>query len=221
MWFPTWLGTFSFLFIFGGSVALWWFKGEAFLSLTQREPAEVLVIEGWIDTEGVLAAAEEFRTHDYQYVVATGGLTGRSWSSRRWSYAEETALVLLRDKIPVDRVVRAPSINVESQRTYEMAAATLRALADKGIKPAAINIFTRGAHARRSRLVFAKVFGSETQVGSIAWAPPGYEAEPWWRSSERADDLLKETVGYGFERLLNSGRMAADPKVATAPNPKP
>jgi hypothetical protein len=92
-----------------------------------------------------------------------------------------------------------------------MAVAAWRALQTKEIQPTSINVFTRSSHARRSRLVFAKVFGSGTKVGVISWTPPGYENEPWWRSSERAIDFLKETVGYPFELLLNSGRWSNAP----------
>jgi hypothetical protein len=55
-------------------------------------------------------------------------------------------------------------------------------------------------------LVFAKVEGSETQVGVVSWVPSNYQASPWWRSSDRARDLIGETVGYLFEAFFNSGR---------------
>jgi hypothetical protein len=73
--------------------------------------------------------------------------------------------------------------------------------------PTAINIFTAGAHARRSRLVYEKVFGSEVKVGAISWAPADRATSiAWWRSSERTIVLTKETVGYLSELLFNSGR---------------
>ena len=81
-----------------------------------------------------------------------------------------------------------------------------RKLQSLSIKPKSINIFTLGPHARRSRLVFAKVEGSETRVGVISWTPSCNQAGPWWRRSTRAKELLTETVGYLFEALLNSGR---------------
>jgi hypothetical protein len=42
----------------------------------------------------------------------------------------------------------------------------------------------------------------------ITWKPPEYRSEPWWRSSQRAKELLSESVGYVFEFLLNSGRLS-------------
>ena len=43
------------------------------------------------------------------------------------------------------------------------------------------------------------------KVGVVSWIPSDYQALPWWRSSDRAEDLLTET-GYLYEFLLNSGR---------------
>ena len=62
------------------------------------------------------------------------------------------------------------------------------------------------------QLVFAKVLGPGVQVGVIAWTPFSYQASPWWRSSDRARELLTETAGYVYELLLNSGRPANSPK---------
>jgi hypothetical protein len=60
-------------------------------------------------------------------------------------------------------------------------------------------------------LVFAKVEGPGTAVGVVDWTPSDYEGVPWWRSSERARELMLETVGYLFEALLNSGRSSNSP----------
>jgi hypothetical protein len=83
-----------------------------------------------------------------------------------------------------------------------MVKATLDA---QGIHPKSINVFTLGAHARRSELVFSKACPG-TEIGIIGWQPPGYRTTPWWHSSERAIDLLVQTVGFFYEFLLNSGR---------------
>ena len=100
---------------------LWWFQGESFLATTSPLDADVLVVEGWISLEGVRAAALEFKRGNYRYVVATGGLTGESWSNRRWSYAVEAHEQLVRAGIPSDQVILAESRERETQRTYEMA----------------------------------------------------------------------------------------------------
>jgi uncharacterized SAM-binding protein YcdF (DUF218 family) len=206
VWCPTWLGWTTFLIVLGGFGALWWFQGEAFLALNRPAPADVLVVEGWIGGTGVHAAGSEFKFGGYRYIVATGSLTGDSWDKRRWSYAIEAEQQLLREGIARDRIILAVPVETKRQRTHAMAVAARQALQAQGIEPKSVNVFTHGPHARRSRLVFARVFGSQVDVGVISWAPPGYESAPWWYSSERADDFLKETVGYVYELLFWSGR---------------
>lgn len=208
IWWPTWLGFASIFAVVGAVTAVWWFEGEKFLSLTERQPADVLVVEGWISTPEINAAAAEFKEHGYHYVLATGTLKGESWETDRASYAEEAAERLLRAGVPPERIIRATTVRSESQRTYSMATAARDVLRGRGIHPLAINVFTRGPHARRSRLVYAKVFALDCPVGVIAWAPSSFQSEPWWRSSDRSQDMLKETVGYFFELILGSARRA-------------
>ena len=197
------------LILLAGMIPLFWaFRAEHFLSLNSPAPAEILVVEGWIDIEGADAAAVILKQPNspYKYVVAAGSLSGEKWNKRRWSYAEIAAIELHREGVPTDQIIVADTGAVESQRTFATAVAARRALERKGIAVSAINVFTRGPHARRSRLVFSKVFGDQVTVGVISWTPPGYDSGPWWKSSERSNDMIRETVGYFFELLLNSGR---------------
>lgn len=164
------------------------------------------MVEGWIGPEGIKEARREFERGGYQYIVAAGGLSEERWSDHRWNFAVEAEKILLASGIPRDRIVLAPSLVTEGQRTYEAAEAVKRALRDRNIRPNGANVFTMGVHARRSRLVFGKVFGTSTETGVIAWIPHDYEPGVWWHSSERAGEYVKETVAYVFEALLNSGR---------------
>jgi hypothetical protein len=208
VWWPTWLG---WCVIVLGLLApiLWSFlAGESFLSHTQRLPAaEILVVEGWIGREGVRAAATEFREHGYKYVATSGGPTLGRWERERSNYAEMAGLELAELGVPGSKIIVAPCQDTETRRTFESAAAVLRALAAAHVQPKAVNVFTYGSHARRSRLVYAKVFDPGTDVGVITWKPTEYGSEPWWRSSQRAKELLSESAGYIFELLLNSGRL--------------
>jgi hypothetical protein len=183
--------------------------GESFFSFTRRLPAEVLVVEGWIGNEGARAAAAEFGSGGYQYIVAIGGQPKDG--PDRSSYAELAAQELIRSGVPDDKIIIAPTGETEHERSFKSAAATWRALQQRGIHPAAINVLTLGPHARRSRLVYAKVYAPATQVGAIAWAPAYYRVEPWWRSGGRARCFFKEIIGYPFEVLLNSGRLSNSP----------
>ena len=156
VWWPTWLG---WCVIIASLVvpAVWWtLEGESFLSLTDRLPAEVLVVEGWIGRNGVRAAATEFEQRGYEYIVTSGG-PSEGWEEDPLSYAEMAHRELIRSGIPKERIIVAPSKSTQTGRTCEAALAVSDALQRRNIKPKAFNIFTRGSHARRSRLVFAKV----------------------------------------------------------------
>jgi hypothetical protein len=183
--------------------------GECFFSLTHRVPPEVLVVEGWIGQRGLQAAADEFARDGYKYVVATGGRTDNPRLSS--SYAEIAGQELIRLGIPEDRIIVAASGEIQHQRTFNSAVAAWRALQDRGIRPRHANLLTLGPHARRSQLVYSKVFAPATNVGVIAWVPADYGNTPWWRSVRRTKCLFKEIVGYPFELLLNSGRISKSP----------
>lgn len=207
IWWPTWLGWMTGLLLVGAPTAWWWFRAEPTLAATNRVPADVLVVEGWIGAEGVRVAAEEFFAQGYRYVIATGGLSGEQWSTRRWSHADVAESTLLAQGVPRASVILASSLDRQRHRTHESAVATVRALQEQGIRPRGVNVFTRTVHARRSRLVFARTLGNEVPVGSVSWSPPGYAEDPaWWRYSYRAEDLLKESVGFVIELLFRSGR---------------
>jgi uncharacterized SAM-binding protein YcdF (DUF218 family) len=157
------------------------------------------------------AAKAEFERGKYQYIVTSGGPMNNRWASQDWNYATESYKLLVRLGVPPDHVIAAPASDVESHRTFESALVVRETLQKRGLHPAFVNVFTFGVHARRSRLVFAKALAPETKTGVISWIPDGYSDGPWWKSSERSLSLIKETVGYLFELLLNSGRRSNHP----------
>jgi hypothetical protein len=190
---------------------LWWFNGESFFALTERQSADVLVVEGWIGREGLEAAKVEFDQGGYHYLVTCGGLAKDDWDSHQWNYALDAGRLMIRLGLPADRLIGAPAQETLGQRTFVSALAAHRALEARGLHPTAVNVFTIGSHARRSRLIFAKAFSPHTRVGVISWTPKDFSAGPWWKSSDRAEDMIKETVGYAYELLLNSGRWSNAP----------
>ena len=206
LWFPTRLGWACILLALLAPCLLWWFAGESFLCVTDRQPGAVLVVEGWIGNEALRGAADEFRRSGAPLVVTTGGLSNERWSEKRYSYADMARYELIRAGVPADRILVAPTVHVETQRTFQMAAQARLIILEKAPETSAINVFTIGPHARRSRLVFEKVFPKGIKVGVVSWVPSTYANQRWWHSSDRADELLKETVCVVLEAALNSGR---------------
>jgi hypothetical protein len=206
---PTLSGALAVVVLLVIPVIWLWIYGESYFSLTHRLPAEVLVVEGWIGEDGIRTAAAEFARGGYRYIVATGGQTDDQLNAS--NFAELAGQELIRSGVPSNRIIIAPISEVEHRRTFKSALAAWRALQNRGIHPEAINVLTLGPHARRSRLVYAKVYAPTAQVGVIAWKPSYYDTEPWWRSTGRTKCFLKEIVGYPFEVLLNSGRSSNSP----------
>ena len=161
VWCPTWPGYLCILLILLIPISWWCGWGESFLSLTSRSPAEVLVVEGWIGRNGVRSAAAEFKHHAYQYVVTTGEPNSEAWAEDHTSFADLAARELIALGLPKDKIIIAPAQDARTQRTFRSAVAVWRALSDRRIHPKSLNVFTLGPHARRSCLVFAKVFQSK------------------------------------------------------------
>ncbi len=184
VWWPTWWCWILAFSIVCSPLIYWWFYGEVFLSTTKRFSADVLVVEGWIGAEGLRAAAAEFKRGDYQYVVATGG-PPIARLGQQTTYAEMAGRELIRFGVLPSKVIMAPAKSSTRQRTFESAVAVRQTLYAKGINASALNVFTLGIHARRSRLVFLKVNKPAIKVGVIGWIPPEYAGEQWWHSSER------------------------------------
>ncbi len=208
---PTWRGWLCLFIVALAPAAAWVAWGEAFLAVTSRVPADVLIVEAWTLEDGARAAADEFTASGraYRWIVLTGGYTGERWTVRRWSQVEIAQRELERMGVPADAVIAASPMDSESARTFAYAIAAQRALAERHIVPRGVNVFTRGPHARRSRMVFAEVFGATVPVGVIAWVPIGSASGAWWRSSSRAEELLKESVAFAIDFMVGPGRAAA------------
>jgi hypothetical protein len=203
---------------------LWWYCGETFFCETDRVPADILVVESWAGTEALRAAAAEFQTGHYRMLVTTGGYSDDRWSMRKVSFAAMARNDLLSFGIPGEQILLASTGDEHRQRTHASAVATWQRLVQLGAS-GDINVFTYGPHARRSRLTFAKAAPTGRKVGVIAFVPREFSQEPWWQSSERGEDLIKETVAYGYELLLNGGRFGehenGSPRAVVLGSPKP
>jgi hypothetical protein len=169
------------------------------------------VVEGWIGRNGVRAAAAEFEHHAYQYVVTTGEPNGDPWEEDHTSFADLAARELIGLGLPKDKIIIAPAKDAKTQRTFRSAVAVWRALSQRGIHPKSLNVFTLGTHARRSCLVFSRVFQPRTEVGVVGWISTDWKGGPWWRDSDRIREMLTETAGYIYEAVLNSGRASNSP----------
>lgn len=203
---PTLLGWLVIFSVGATGVGGWALCGEDFLSVTNRRDADVLVVEAWIGMPGIAAAKEEFDRGGYKYLIAAGTYTNNRWGTQRYHYATLARGYLIRLGCPADAVIEAAIETPQAHRTFATAVAVRHALNARKVKPRGVNVLTVGMHARRTGVIFSRALGAELPVGTIAWTPSYHLDVPWWRSSEKAEDLIKESVAYPLELLFHSGR---------------
>ena len=167
-----------------------------FLAPNNPVGALVLVVEGWLAPDELDQAVQTFKTGSYQRVVTTGGpIVGWPKLFIHSNYAQLAADYLAQHGIPRDAILVVPSPASAQERTF-LSAVVFRESAQKlGITLDTIDLFSSGAHARRSRLLFQMAFGPSVRVGILAARPEGYDPDSWWRTSSGAGAIVFQSIG--------------------------
>ncbi|MEO7600452.1 MAG: ElyC/SanA/YdcF family protein [Opitutus sp.] len=161
-------------------------------------------MEGWIQDYAIAVALEEFQSRGYERVYTTGGpVQGLSgYVDDRSTAASLGAKRLINAGLPPALVQMVPSRVVQHDRTYHAALALKEWLRVHDPAVTGINVVTEGAHARRTRLIFQKVFGGNVEIGVISVNSPGFDQKHWWRYSEGVRSVLGEGIAYLYARLF-------------------
>ena len=77
-----------------------------------------------------------------------------------------------------------------------------RKLQSRQISPGGMNIFTVGPHARRTHMVYARLFSKQAQVGVISHSNQTYDAQHWWKSSAGFKAVLGEALSLAYQWLF-------------------
>ena len=207
LWLPTWRVWICLLVILCGLLSGAVLSANRFLSMSRPVEANVLVVEGWLPDYALQEAVNEFRNGHYQYLVASGGPIEKGHFITGYdTYAAIAAATLRKLGFPNDRLIEAPAAKTFRNRTFESAKRVRTKLNDLGLNLQGLNVVSEGPHARRTWMVYRKVFGQMTEVGVIAVTPQNYDPERWWASNEGLKSTLTEGLGWAYELLLNSGR---------------
>lgn len=178
---------------------------NAFLAVNDPAPDGVLVVEGWSPDYALKTAMLEVKRNPFHRLYVVGGpLEQGAPLSEYKTYAELGTAILLRMGMSNDTVQAVPAVYVHKDRTYAEAVALQNWLRQHGSIPKDINLISAGAHARRSRLLFEKVFGSGTHVGIMAVEDRSYDPGHWWKSSQGVRSVVDEMIAYGYARFLFS-----------------
>ena len=174
--------------------------------LTMNRPVsdgEILIVGGWIPDYLLEQVITEFKTHNYQLLITTGGpLSKGSYLSEYGNYADLTAAILKKMGVNEKVLVSVPTPPVKTDRTYAAALAVNKWLLNNDRSVKSLNIFSVGPHARRSWLLGKLAFGETVEVGVIAVASTEYDPNKWWKSSSGVRTVIGETIAYVYAKFF-------------------
>jgi uncharacterized SAM-binding protein YcdF (DUF218 family) len=181
-----------------------WLDIYPFLAETRRVDSDVLVVEGWVHSYAIHAAVDEFKNHAYRKAFTTGGPVGGKggYINDFQTSASVGAESLVRTGLPTEVVQMVPSHEIGRDRTYSSALALRDWLNEHNEQVRSFNIITEGAHARRTRLIFQKAFGSKVKIGVISISSPDFDVNHWWYYSEGTEAIIGETTAYLYAKFI-------------------
>lgn len=173
-----------------------WLAVTAPLSAAEGGPARVLVVEGWLGARELADAAAFARARGYARVLTSGGPIDEPLSPFA-NFADRAALSL-RPQLPGIPVDAVSSPHTKQNRTYA-SAVWLRDWAQRQpLALEAVDVYSQGPHARRTRMLYAMALGDGTRVGVIAGAPHDVDLQQWWTSSEAAKSVMSESISLAW-----------------------
>lgn len=195
MWLPTIWGWLVLLFACAATLVLAARSLHPFLAPNEPVGARFLIVEGWMDPEGLEQAIATFRAGRYERVVTTGGPL--IWPERdgAFTHAERAAHYLRRRGLAGASVTAVPSPDAAKDRTFLSAVMVRKWAQQSGLGLKALDVFSSGTHARRSRLLYRLAFGPDVEVGIYAARSSDYDAGAWWRTTAGARDVLDQAIG--------------------------
>jgi len=171
----------------------------AFLAPNEPVGRGILVVEGWLPAEAFRLAAQTYERGAYDALIVSGGpvddpLCGGTFRT----YADRGAAMLRQLGIKEPALATVPAPASAQERSYR-SAVSVRQWAEASHRPVtALDVFSYGPHARRTRTLYRMAFGDGVEVGVISAAPSRYELSRWWDQSSAAKDVLAEGFAYAW-----------------------
>ena len=195
---PTWRTWFVVLTALG--FLAWWFVSSVHGWLAVVDPVErapYMIVEGWAPDYVLEEAMDYAKDAPPRRIFTTGvPMDSGSFLSDYHNYAQLCAATLAKMGVSPQLLCPVPAAKADLERTRAMALA-LKELLDKENIPEAdrrINLFTLGAHGRRSWRIFQQALGSTWKVGVISVPSEDYDPKKWYRQSAGAKTVLSELV---------------------------
>jgi hypothetical protein len=174
----------------------------AFLAPNEPVGAHLLVVEGWMDADELDQALRALETGRWERIVTTGGPIADFEAGDTRYYADRARDYLVRRGLTSDRVTAVRSPASAQDRSFLNAVLVRDWVASSGVAVDSVDVFSSGAHSRRSRLLYGLAFGPQVRVGILAAVPSSYEPAAWWRSSAGTEEILKEGIAWLWTELF-------------------
>jgi hypothetical protein len=192
-----------------------------FLAVHAPLKADALVVEGWLPDYALAEVAAEFHRGEYQTIIIVGEPLRYGYFLTQYkSYAYLAAATLECLGIQADKIVAIPMPLATRDRTQTAALFLRQWLFTHNVTIQAVNLYSLGAHARRSWRSFRQALHPEVQVGVMAGLPQDYDPDRWWDYSAGVRSILSETIGYAYAWLPRSAHPQASQKSVAAFNPE-
>lgn len=161
--------------------------------------ARTLVVEGWLDEAEMAQAVVALRRGRYERVLTTGGPIEPWVDVGGWkNYAVRAAGYLRGHGVVGLPVIAVPAPASRQDRTYLSAVMVRDWAAQSQVSLGAIDLYSAGTHARRSRLLYRMALGDAVEVGVLAARPTDFDAVHWWTSSAGAKSTMGETLSLAW-----------------------
>lgn len=202
VWVPTGPGRLLFLFLFGLVVFGLFFRLYPFLAQTQPRPhAALVLVEGWLadaELKELLLKIES----DQMIVTSGGPVTFGQKILHYDNYAELATVRLIQMGIAPERIITAPAPLTDRDRTFVSALAVRKKLEELGLFGKSAELYSVGAHARRSHFLFQRAFGADYPLGVVSIAPRHYNLDHWYLYSEGVRHVLGEFIAWIYARFF-------------------
>jgi len=203
LWVPTlWGWLLLSTLVIGACVALIR-SAYSFLALDQPLGAKLLVIEGWMSPAEIDQAILHFKSSSYLKIITTGGPVPASLHRQSGvSFAVLARDYLIQNGLPENMITAVAAPASARDRTYLSAVMVREWLARSGEPMDALDVFSEGAHSRRTRLLYQRAFGESVRIGIIAARPDSYDPSAWWQSSAGTKTVVTEAIGWAWTALF-------------------
>jgi len=200
---PTLFGWFIVLFVIVVLFRLSLVGIYYFLTINKPIKSKTLVLEGWVPAYAIKDAITYYNDNNYDRIIVTGiPIVNYEFISPYKNTAEATVLALKHYGYHDTAFIANIPTNILVDRTYNTAVATKMLFDENTNWSKNFNIYSVGVHARRSRFMFKKAFGSDYNIGIIAHRDRTFDPKHWWKSSKGFRNISNEFVATLYVMLF-------------------